>query len=106
MSREKIGDGRGRTLVEENAHLPGKRWLVQATGGKVEDRDDLVARQAVVELDQVVDRDTVFQVSNTTETGIRVPAEDPGAAHLSGNAFHGGALGPVERCHIRSLFQG
>lgn len=75
MTSQKIGERGVRALVKENAHLAGKCRLVQAAGGKVQHRDDLVARQAVIQLDQLVDGDASSRFSKTTDTGIRVPGK-------------------------------
>jgi hypothetical protein len=77
----------------------------RAAGGKVQDRDDLVARQAIVQLNQFVEGEAVFEFSNTRKPASAFP-ENPGAAYLFGHAFDGGALRPIQRCHIRSLLQG
>jgi hypothetical protein len=53
LPSKKIGERRGRALVKENAHLLGERWLLQAAGGKVQDRDD--GRASGHRLNQFVD---------------------------------------------------
>src|SRR3974377_1048902 len=41
----------------------------------------------------------IFEILDHGRNRQAGPAEDPCAADLAGDAFNGGTLGPVERCH-------
>ena len=50
------------TLVKENAHLPGKRGRFKAAGGEVENSFHLFPRQPIIQLNEFIDCDAIFQI--------------------------------------------
>jgi len=63
---------------------------------------DLLTSYARKPLQKVVNAGTRFQVLEKGFDGNAGSFENPSAAHLSGDAFDGGALGPVEHVAIVS----
>jgi hypothetical protein len=79
------------------------RGHVKASRREFDHRDNLFMRQMEPFLN-LGERGPHFQI--VKYNGNRRPrvAEYPCAAASVRNAFNGGALGPIEICHIRTLF--
>ena len=80
----------------------GRGWRVEASGGKLNNRVDLLPRDVEL-LNDLVYSGSGFEVienSGYRHTGI---TKYPCAAQTIRHTFHGGALGPIESCHVITL---
>jgi hypothetical protein len=71
-------------------------------GGKLQHGGDLLAGERIL-FHQFFNRHAVLQVLKHDRNRRPCVFEHPCAAHLAGDAFDGGALGPVERGHFAKL---
>src|ERR1700730_6955463 len=75
---------------------------VKAAGGKFKHRADLFPRDVEL-LDDLLDGGSCFDLFEHGGQGSpRVP-KHPCAAESPRNAFDGGALGPIQSCHVLTL---
>ena len=84
-----------RTVVKENEHLAVGRSFETACS-KIQNRCDLFSRQ-VEPFHNVFYAGSCFEILEHRRDRHARATEDPGTAYLSGYAFDGGALGPIER---------
>ena len=73
-----------------------RRWCSQASGGEFENGFDVFASKPSIEFHEFVNADTILKVFKYGGDGHPCSAKNPWAAYLSGNAFNGLALGPIE----------
>ncbi len=78
------------------------RNYVQASRREFDHRDHLFMRQ-MKPVHNLADRGTHFQIVENDRDGRPGVPKHPCTAALSGHAFHGGTLRPIENCHILIL---
>lgn len=74
----------------------GRLGSLKAVSREVENGLHLLAGKAIEHLHNLVNCESIFKVLEDGGGGYARAAEDPGSAHLAGNALHRFALGPVE----------
>jgi len=90
-------DALRRHMVKENEHSRGDR-RVEAPGGELKHGVDLFPRDIEL-LNDLFYGGSGFEVLEHGGHGHAGVLEHPCAAQSAGNAFDGGALGPIESCH-------
>ena len=79
------------------------RSLFKAAGDKFDDRLNLLAVRPFEPLHDVIEAGACFYILKDDRDGHARALKHPGAAYLSRDAFHRGALSPIQRCHGRIL---
>ena len=89
-------------IIKQNQHSSVLGRCIETVGGEIEDGYDLFPRNWVLFDDFIYGYAVVKILENESNRRPRIPKR-PTTAHLAGNAFHGGALGPIETCHVLTL---
>ena len=93
MLIEISADRQGRCLIEKNPHLGGIFWQsIETANGKFDNGLDLFSVKRGIPLHDVVDVGASFKILKDGRYRHPRALQDPGAAHLAGNAFHDGTL--------------
>src|SRR5438067_1090044 len=68
-----------------------------------QNRNDLVACKAIIEVDQFLNGHIIYEVFEDHRNRNSRSAEYPGAAQFTGIALYGFAFGPIKGCHDELL---
>src|SRR5271157_6011908 len=85
--------------IRQSGGTRRSRRCVEAAGGKFEHRLNLLPRYMKL-LDDFLDARTCLKIFKDRSHGHAGATEYPRTTALTGDALHGGALGPIKRCHL------
>ena len=71
--RQEFGDRDRRALIEGKRALLAWHGGCEAAVGEIENGRDMFSRKSGIQLRQLINGEPVLEMSNTTETGMRVP---------------------------------
>ena len=91
MTMEGGSDSAGSAGVQQDAHLGLADGRIKTTRCEFKHGFDFFTRDREL-LHKFFDAHPVFQILKDNGNGHARPLENPRAAHLTGNAFDGGAL--------------
>ncbi len=95
MRRERTSQRSGSSLIEENSQM-ASRLYGEAAIRVLQNGINLLARDTGEPLKELIDRRPAFEVLEEGANGYTRRPEEPFTTDLSGDAFDGRAITPVE----------